>query len=166
MKLTKYLLAALLLPLAACGQKEDRFVGKAVPDLRFSPIKPSGDVRLSSFKGKVVLLDFWATWCGPCKQLMPSLSQMQSKYGPKGFVVLGVTTDPEYVVQRFWFENPGLSYDLFTDPKSEASSHFAVYALPTTVLIDRQGRVSYYDNKGVGPDTAKELDVRIAALVG
>jgi thiol-disulfide isomerase/thioredoxin len=156
---------AMLLPLASCATKNS-FVGRTAPEVTVTPVKPIGDVKLSSFRGKVVLLDFWATWCGPCKMLMPYLSEMQTKYGEKGFVVLGITGDSVGTAAQFKREHPEVEYDFYSDPKLAANKAFKVYQLPTTILIDRHGQVVQYDDSGFSAESAKDLEKRVAELVG
>jgi thiol-disulfide isomerase/thioredoxin len=95
---------------------------------------------LSSLKGRVVLIDFFATWCGPCVMSMPHLEELHKKLGPKGLTVLGVSTESASIVAgaRDKFH---LSYPLASDENEGVSGSYRVFALPTMVLIDKQGIV-------------------------
>jgi thiol-disulfide isomerase/thioredoxin len=105
--------------------------------------------RLSDHKGKVVLLNFWATWCGPCRMEIPDLIALQEKYGPKGFVVVGLADekdpDPESalaLVQQF-SNKFKLNYPVLLLPEGIRNNFGGVAGLPTSFLIDRNGKVVY-----------------------
>lgn len=100
-------------------------------------------LRLSDFKGKVVFLNFWATWCPPCKEEMPSMERLYRRYKDKGFTILAVSIDsggPAPVaafVKMF-----GLTFPIALDPKLSVANQYAVRGLPSTFLIDRKGTVA------------------------
>ncbi|MEE2911617.1 MAG: TlpA disulfide reductase family protein [Candidatus Poribacteria bacterium] len=115
---------------------------KSAPDFKLLSTQLE-QVTLSSFKGKVVLLDFWATWCQPCQVEMPIFEQLHHQYENKGFSVVGISVDREKltVVEPF-VENLGIGYPiLFADEK--VFREYAIMALPTAVLIDRQGKIRH-----------------------
>jgi thiol-disulfide isomerase/thioredoxin len=99
-------------------------------------------VRLSDFRGRVVLLDFWATWCGPCRMEVPHFKQLIEKYGNRGFVVLGVSLDDTGAeVVRPFVARQEIGYPVVIGDQYTANRYGGVNALPTTFLIDRQGHV-------------------------
>jgi cytochrome c biogenesis protein CcmG/thiol:disulfide interchange protein DsbE len=115
---------------------------KAAPD--FSLKDSDGKtVRLSDYKGKVVLLDFWATWCGPCKIEIPWLKEFQRKFRDKGFEVIGVSMDEEgwQVVKPFVTEL-AINYRVVIGDDSTAQLYGGVDALPTAFVIDREGKIA------------------------
>jgi len=115
---------------------------KAAPD--FSLKDSDGKtVRLSDYKGKVVLLDFWATWCGPCKIEIPWLKEFQRKFRDKGFEVIGVSMDEEgwQVVKPFVTEL-AINYRVVIGDDSMAQLYGGVDALPTAFVIDREGKIA------------------------
>jgi peroxiredoxin len=118
--------------------------GPAPPAPDFTlPARDGGEVRLSELKGQVVMINFWATWCGPCRQEMPLLQQIHAKYEPLGFTMLGVNVEPDSAAAQNWLKDMPVSFPIVFDRKSEVSSSFGVEAMPSSVLIDREGRVRH-----------------------
>ena len=100
-------------------------------------------VKLSDFRGKVVLLDFWATWCGPCKIEIPWFMELERKNKDKGFAVLGVSMDDEgWEVVKPFVAQLGVNYRVMIGNDTTAQLYGGVDALPTTFLIDRDGRIA------------------------
>lgn len=152
------LFAIAVIAVAACDEAPKHpLVGKQAPDVRLSPVTPGGDVMVSSFKGKVVILDFWATWCGPCRELMPVLSELQEKYRDKGVVVLGVSNEKGNEVFAFRKEHPELKYDLYLDKSFDATEQYKAENLPTTVVLDREGKIAFWD-MGMDGHTRENLE--------
>jgi len=99
--------------------------------------------RLSDYRGKVVLLDFWATWCGPCKIEIPWFMEMQRKNKQRGFEVLGVAMDDEgWEAVKPFLSDLGVNYRVVIGNDSTAQAYGGVDALPTTFLIDREGKIA------------------------
>lgn len=125
---------------ASCGGPGSSPGSEARPAPHFELKDLSGQTRrLSDFRGQLVLLDFWATWCVPCHESIPFFEKLHGKYGPKGFTVVGVSQDaseryvPEFV-KRF-----KMTYPVLMDPATQAGQLYGVTGLPTTFLVDRQG---------------------------
>jgi thiol-disulfide isomerase/thioredoxin len=120
-------------------------------------VEPVGDAppSLSSLRGKVVLLDFWATWCGPCRLLAPKLSALQTRYGAQGLRVVGVTTDPAETAALF-AQRVNMRYPIAVDRKAETSRAYDVSALPTLFIIDKRGVVR---DVAVGYDEGREAQI-------
>jgi thiol-disulfide isomerase/thioredoxin len=106
-------------------------------------------IALTDLKDKVVLLNFWATWCGPCRQEMPAIAALQKKYKDRGLVVLGVASDdtPE-PVQEYLKTNPQPFTNIYTTDMIRKD--YAIQSLPTTVLIDKSGKI-VFDIDGYDP---------------
>ncbi len=101
------------------------------------------NVRLSDLRGQVVLLNFWASWCGPCRQEMPVLDAMHKKYGNLGFAVLGVNLDAKSEKAVKYLKDTPVNFTVLYDPKGKVSGQYGVQAMPSTVIIDRDGYVRY-----------------------
>ena len=142
------LLLAGLVSLA--GATEDPFEalrlirpGTLVPAKAFAVLSPSGgSLRLADSKGKVIMLNFWATWCPPCREEMPAIQRLYDRFRSEGFVVLALSIDNESstVVGAFVREHK-LTFPVGLDPKMSVAQAYGARALPSTYLIDRQGRV-------------------------
>lgn len=105
------------------------------------PALNGGRISLSDFKGKVIILDFWATWCGPCRVEMPGFVELQTEYGERGLQILGVSLDggrKESVVE--FCERYYVDYPILMD-NGEVARSFNVIAIPTTYIIDREGNL-------------------------
>lgn len=114
--------------------------GEAPP---FDLPAPGGDLhRLADHRGEVVLVNFWATWCGPCREELPILEALHRELGGEGLAIVGVNVDRggPLRVQRF-SEQQGLSFPILHDPEQRVASRYAVLGYPTTVVIDREGRI-------------------------
>ena len=98
-------------------------------------------VSLADYKGKVVLVDFWATWCGPCRAEIPELVKLQARLGPKGFVVLGVSMDEEIAEVGPFAAKMKISYPVLLNGSERAPKGWVVPGLPTAYLIGRDGKV-------------------------
>lgn len=115
---------------------------KPAPDFTLKDV--NGKVfKLSDYKGKAVLLDFWATWCGPCKMEIPWFIEFQQKYKDRGLVVLGVAEDDEgWKVVKPFAEQMKINYPIVTGNETTDALYGGIEALPTTFIIDRDGRVA------------------------
>ncbi len=101
------------------------------------------NLRLQEQRGRVVLVNFWATWCGPCRQEMPQLSKLYEKYRAAGFVLLGVNVDDDVHRAADLAARLGLKFPVLLDTDKAVSRQYDLSSMPSTVLIDRDGRVRY-----------------------
>jgi peroxiredoxin len=136
---------ALLVALGAgCSSTTAAKGGKALkPAPNFTLQDASGNtVKLSDYKGKVVLLDFWATWCGPCKIEIPWFMEFQRKYKDRGFTVIGVSMDEGgWQVVKPFAEEFKMNYPVVLGSDETSTAFGGVDVLPTTFIIDKQGRI-------------------------
>ena len=135
-------------------------VGQPAPDFERVDGKDQS-IKLSSYLGKVVYLDFWASWCVPCRETFPWMNQLQEKYGKDGFEVVAVNIDTKKGdADRFLAQFPAHFTVLF-DPKRGVAKTYALKGMPTAFLIDRAGNV-VSTHLGFQKDRAGELEAHIA----
>jgi thiol-disulfide isomerase/thioredoxin len=135
------LVLAAMLPLPA--QAEQLAVGEAAPALVL-PVMTGADtpdLDLASLAGKVVYLDFWASWCGPCRLSFPQLEQLRQELGERGFEVLAVNVDEFEVDARAFLEELPVTYPVVRDGSGETPARFGILGMPTGFLLDRDGVV-------------------------
>jgi thiol-disulfide isomerase/thioredoxin len=131
-------LCAGLLSLSQCGKKSKE--SGAALDFTLKTLEGE-EVTLTSMKGKVVLLDFWATWCGPCREAVPHLVALHKRYQEKGLILIGMSADKgEGDVVRRFVKSMDIPYPIIITPE-EVIRGYGVTALPTTVFIDREGKI-------------------------
>lgn len=108
------------------------------PDFKL-PLRGGKDLTLSKLRGQVVMLNFWASWCGPCRQEMPLLESISKKYKALGFTMVGVNVEPNSAdAEKFLAQTP-VSFPVAFDTKSDVSKLFRVKGMPSTVIVDRKG---------------------------
>ena len=114
---------------------------RPVPELRIQDDQ-GHDLTLADFRGRVVLLNVWATWCVPCRQEMPTLDRLQARLGGKDFLVMALSIDRKGVeaVRGFYREVGVEKLAIYVDPSGKGSRSLAIPGVPTTLLIDREGR--------------------------
>jgi thiol-disulfide isomerase/thioredoxin len=128
------------------------------------------DLPLAALRGKVVLLDFWATWCGPCRQALPKLRQLQAVYGSEEFAVISVSEDDDEQVWRTFTGDHQMTWRQSFDGNGAKASQYGVQALPTYILLGRDGNiVGHYEGESpgvsiverIGPDVRKALAAKL-----
>jgi len=136
------MLPALALVALLAGLPASATAPTAAPDFKL-PARDGSQVQLSELRGQVVMINFWASWCGPCRQEMPLLEQIQAKYEPLGFTLLGVNVEPDSAEAEKWLRNVRVSFPILFDRANAVSASFGVEAMPSSVLIDREGHVRH-----------------------
>jgi thiol-disulfide isomerase/thioredoxin len=129
----------LVLLLSSCPKKPK--TPDIAPDFTLKTLEGQ-EITLSELKGKVVLLDFWATWCGPCKESIPHLAQLYTSYKERGLELIGMSTDKAgdvEVVRRF-VNSMEIPYPIILTPE-EVTRSYKITGLPTAVLIDKKGKI-------------------------
>ena len=147
MRRASVLLAFLTVLLAGCyrGSRPPR-IGTAAPD--FTVQDADRTVTLRDLHGKVVVLNFWATWCAPCVEEMPSLVQLQQRFKDKGLSVVGVSIDVDGDAYRKFLKDYKIDFVTVRDPDQKTSSLYGSFKWPETYIIDRDGIVR---RKFIGP---------------
>ncbi len=103
---------------------------------------PAAQLSLADLKGKPVILDFWATWCGPCQMQTPILDRIARRYQDKGLTIVGVNVhDDDHAAARKYAQKKNLSYPIVVDETGMAQRDYAVNNLPSLILVDREGRI-------------------------
>ena len=126
--------------------------------------RSGGEVSLADLKGQVVMINFWASWCGPCRQEFPALDQIYAKYKPMGFTLVAINVESEKSdAEKFLAKTPA-SFPILFDPDNKVSGQYGVSAMPTTVLVDRQGRVRWQHRAYKPGDEAAYIEQIRAAL--
>ena len=122
------------------------------------------DLDLGSYRGKIVYLDFWASWCTPCRRSFPWLADVQSRYGSQNLVVVAVNLDQDRnKAERFLNDVPA-NFTVLYDPDGRIASAYKVKAMPSSFLIDRSGRVRF-EHHGFSPKEISDYEGQIAALI-
>ncbi len=138
--------------------------GQPAPAFQAKALDGKSTLSLEAFKGQVVYLDFWASWCGPCAAALPAIDKLQKEFGDKGFQVLAVNVDQDVRDARRFLARRPVGYPSVADPTGSIPTRFEVETMPTSFLIDRDGVVQYV-HKGFRSGDEKELRSRIQALV-
>jgi thiol-disulfide isomerase/thioredoxin/tetratricopeptide (TPR) repeat protein len=141
---------------------EAKHLGSVGPALDLREVHDNTSLRLKEYRGKVLLLDFWATWCGPCRIVMPKLEDLQRKYADRGLVVLGVSDEPRAAVKRFLARTP-IEYTIAVSADGDAGSRYGVRSLPTLFMLDRQGVIRTVH---VGAGDLAEVEKELLELFG
>ena len=122
--------------------------GHAFPTLEFASL--SGEqVKLANLKGKVVLIDFWATWCGPCRSVMPDLVETYRQYQAQGFEIIGISLDKDQSQLEKYMQETGITWQQYFDGlgwSNKIARRFGVRAIPHIVLVDKNGAVHFNTN--------------------
>lgn len=136
--------AALALTLACCAAFDSGAVtpAAAAPDFTLRTLG-GPNLRLQEQRGRVVLVNFWATWCGPCRQEMPHMNRLYEKYRASGFVLLGVNVDEDPRNAASVAAKLGVTFPVLFDTDKKVSRLYQLSTMPSTLLIDRDGRVRY-----------------------
>ena len=137
--------------------------GQEAPDFALKSAGGS-NLRLSEYRGDVVMINFWATWCGPCRQEMPLLNDLYTRYNRVGFSLLGVNIDDDSSRALEMAEELGVSFPVLFDERKEVSKLYQVEAMPVTVLVDREGKVRHV-HLGYKPGYEEKYLTQIRALL-
>lgn len=163
MKSARLALACLALAALHAGPANALKVGDRAPEIAAQNANTT-PVRLSAYKGQVVLLDFWASWCGPCKQSFPWMNALHAKYAAQGLRIVAVNVDQKREDgERFLAQRPA-QFQVAWDPEGSTPAAYAVKAMPSSVLISAEGRVLHL-HAGFRDEDAAALEARIVAAL-
>ncbi len=165
----KYLLLLLIPLVLSCGSKSAKEpvavakIGQSAPDFELRTINGK-KIKLSNYKGKVVLLDFWATWCGPCRMSTPVLSRLDQKYKGKGLVILGVSLDEDESQVLPYVEKNHIEHTIAYGGTSNVGNIYKVRGIPAFFIIDQAGMIQK-NFTGFHPDFETEWINQIDQLL-
>ena len=145
---------------AACALE----AGAPMPPISAPRIGEGAPIELAALKGKVVYVDFWASWCVPCRLSMPTLESLYKKHSAQGFTVVGFNKDVEAADAKRFLQRVTVSFPLALDAKDAAAQAFDVKAMPSGYLVDRKGVVRKV-HRGFTQETAATLEKEIADLL-
>ncbi len=158
MQTIRSLFLVLLLSLMALPAVASRGGAHPAPD--FTLPTSSGTATLHSLRGKVVLVDFWASWCTPCRASFPWMSRMLEKYGSQGLVIVAINVDKDRDKAKEFLEEHPAPFVVAFDPEGETAEAFNVQAMPSSFLIGPDGTI-VYTHQGFRPDKAEAVERQI-----
>ena len=136
-------------------------VGQAMP--KISGLLP--DAKLPDTAGKVVLVDFWASWCGPCKASFPALARLHQKYSGKGLVIIGIGVDDDVAKHQAFIAKQQVPFALVHASQHKAAAFFAPSAMPSSYLVDRKGVIRFHHSGFKGAKTEAQYVQEIESLL-
>jgi thiol-disulfide isomerase/thioredoxin len=149
---------------AACLTANATDVGQPAPQFTLPTLQQDKPTALKQYAGKVIYLDFWASWCAPCRTSFPLLNKMHEKLKAQGFEVVGINLDEDKAnAEKFLKEFP-VSFTVLRDAKGEWSDKFVVESMPTSFIIDKQGVVQNIHH-GFASADIKELEEKVTQLL-
>lgn len=154
------LLLVISLSSSLCLGKE---INQAATDFTLKSLSGK-NLKLSEFRGQVILLNFWASWCGPCRQEMPILEEIHHRYKDLGFTVLGINVDEDIEKAKQQLEDTPVSFPILLDTQNLVSEAYKLEAMPTTILIDRDGTMRFL-HKGYQPGFEEHYKQEIKTLI-
>jgi len=158
MKLSLSRILPLLLLCCSLGAAEAAAVAGPAPDFTLKSLGGK-NLKLSEMAGNVVLINFWASWCGPCREEMPLLNALHNKYQPLGFTVLGVNVEEQSDMARGFLKDFPVDFPILLDNKNQVSKLYQVVAMPTTVVVDRDGKMRFLHKGYKSGDEKKYRDM-------
>jgi cytochrome c biogenesis protein CcmG/thiol:disulfide interchange protein DsbE len=130
----------------------------------FSLPGTSGEINLRDFKGKVVYIDFWASWCGPCKKSFPWMNAMQSKYGPQGFKIIAINLDANSEDGKRFLSTVPANFAIAFDAKGVLPRQYQIKGMPSSLLIGRDGKI-LSQHTGFNDASVAKLEAEIASFI-
>ena len=137
-------------------------VGEAFPDLAAQKLDGTLPADL---KGKVVMIDFWASWCGPCRQSFPAMNELQEKYGAQGLVIIAVNVDEDKADMDQFLKTHPASFTIVRDARQQLVDKVSIKTMPSSFILNREGKVVATHSGFDGDATKKAYEKEIAALL-
>jgi peroxiredoxin len=159
---TRILALFLLMSAGAAGATE---IGKPAPAFSARALAGDKNHSLAQYRGKVVFLDFWASWCGPCTTSLPMLEELRQEFPADAFQILAVNVDKDPGKARAFLARHPIGYPSVSDPEGKLPETYGLSTMPSSYLIDRQGVVRYV-HEGFRPKDIDEIRARIRELLG
>jgi peroxiredoxin len=158
LKKNGFFLAAILLAATAAWAANDAAPEFSLPD------ESGATVSLDDFDGQVVLINFWASWCGPCREEMPLLEALHKRYESLGFTMLGVNVEEDSAAAEKFLQGTAVSFPILFDRENSVSKLYDVIAMPSTVIVGRDGTVRYIHH-GYEPGYENDYQDQIRQLI-
>jgi peroxiredoxin len=165
-KTITYLIQTLCVLLLSAGfavQATEMQTGALAPAFTLKTLNDR-NLSLREYRGRVVMINFWATWCGPCRQEMPALNALYEKYRDAGFVLFGINVDADPANAARMVDRLKVTYPILFDRDKKASSLYQVNAMPMTILIDRDGKIRHVQ-KGYHPGYEDKYREQVRGLL-
>jgi len=159
----KRLLIALSLAATTTASMAGEAAKAGQPMPKLSQLLPGATIPNTS--GKVVLVDFWASWCGPCKESFPAINRLEAKYASKGLVIIGVGVDDDAEKFKAFSTKMGATFPLVHDSAHKAAGFFNPPGMPSSYVVDRKGVIRYVHTGYHGAKTEAEYTTEIEALL-
>lgn len=147
----------------AAGNRSTTTSNSVAPGFERPDVVGGQAVSLNRYRGKVVLLDFWATWCAPCRTEIPHFVEMQQRYGPRRFQVVGVSMDDSDKPVREFYSQFKMNYPVVMGDEKLAESYGGILGLPVSFILDREGRIAA---KYVGETDVLQMEAEVRKLLG
>jgi len=165
MRISLSKLAGLLISFGLAAGASAASIAPGAPAPAFElPASTGSQMGLGDLKGQVVLINFWASWCGPCRQEMPVLEQIYHKYKSAGVTLLGVNVEPKSTDALAFLKTTPVSFPILFDTDSKVSTLYDVAGMPSTVIVDRKGKVRYV-HRSYNPGDESEYMNQIRTLM-
>ena len=154
LKSLQLVLIALLIQVSPVWAVE---AGKPLPDLGLAEVQKT--------KGQYIYIDYWASWCGPCRQSFPWMNALQAKLGPKGLKVVAVNVDAKRTDADKFLSHTPAQFTIAYDPQGESAKKLAIKTMPTSMLVSPEGRVLFV-HSGFRAEETLQLEAKISAAMG
>ncbi|MEN6521278.1 MAG: TlpA disulfide reductase family protein [Armatimonadota bacterium] len=141
-------IALLVISVSLAGAQTELKVGDVPPAFSEKAAVNGGQISLESYRGKVVLIDFWATWCGPCVREIPNVKAIYEKYKDQDFAVIGISLDREQSKLEAFVKDKGIAWPQIFDRQGKIANTYGIRYIPSTYLIDREGKITAVELRG------------------